>query len=60
MSPLTQQHADKHIRARRPRYAAAQVETTRQERVIFTAYVVMGALIAAFMTATSVAWALGA
>jgi hypothetical protein len=39
--------------------AVRKPETNRQERIIFTAYVVMAVLIAAFLVATGVAWTLG-
>jgi hypothetical protein len=39
--------------------AVPKPEMNRQEHVIFTAYVVMAVLIAAFLVATSVAWWLG-
>jgi hypothetical protein len=34
-------------------------EMNRQERVVFTVYVVMGAMIVAFLAATSLVWLLG-
>ena len=42
-----------------PPNAAAQPEMTRQERVIFMVYVVMGGMILAFLTATTAVWSLG-
>ena len=39
--------------------AAAGPEMNRQERVIFTVYVVMGILIVLFLAATGVVWWLG-
>jgi hypothetical protein len=59
MSTIVQSHAHNGIRALRTRDAAAEPELTRQERLISTVYLVMGALILAFLTATSVVWALG-
>jgi hypothetical protein len=50
-------------RAPRPRAgydAAAGPEMNRQERVIFTVYLVMGILIALFLAATGLLWWLGA
>jgi hypothetical protein len=59
MSTIVQYPARQATAALRPRAAAAQPELTRQERLISTVYLVMGALILAFLTATSVVWALG-
>jgi hypothetical protein len=39
--------------------AAAEPAMTRQERVIFMVYVVMGGLILAFLAATTALWAVG-
>jgi hypothetical protein len=49
-------------RAARPGFgdeAAARPELNRQERVIFTVYVVMGILIVLFLAATGLVWWLG-
>jgi hypothetical protein len=39
--------------------APAKPEMNKQERVTFTAYVVMGILIVLFLVATGVVWSLG-
>jgi hypothetical protein len=59
MSTIVQYPAHEGTRAPRTRDAAADPEMTRQERVIFTVYLAMGGLILAFLTTTSVVWALG-
>jgi hypothetical protein len=59
MSIIVQYPAHDGTRELPTRSTAAKPELTRQERVISTVYLVMGALIAAFLTATSVVWALG-
>jgi hypothetical protein len=59
MSTTVQYRADERTRASRTRNAAGVPEMTRQERVIFTVYAVMGAMIVAFLTATAALWALG-
>lgn len=59
MSTTVQYPARERTRALRTRNAAAQPEMSRQERVIFTVYVVMGAMILAFLTATTAVWSLG-
>jgi fatty acid desaturase len=59
MSTTVQHPADEPTRALRTRHAAAEPGMTRQERVIFVVYVVMGATILAFLTATTALWSLG-
>ncbi len=59
MSTIVQSRADERTRALRTRNVAGAPEMTRQERVIFMVYAVMGAMIVAFLTATTAVWALG-
>jgi hypothetical protein len=59
MSTIVQHPADERIRAPHTGNAAAEPEMTRQERLIFTVYVVMGAMIVAFLTAMTALWSLG-
>jgi hypothetical protein len=59
MSTIVQYPADERTRALPARNGAAEPEMSRQERVIFMVYVVMGAMILAFLTATTAAWSLG-
>jgi hypothetical protein len=55
VEPATERAARPSIRDE----AASRPDMNRQERVIFTAYVVMGALIVLFLAATGLAWWLG-
>jgi hypothetical protein len=60
MSTIVFQYpAHERTGALRTREAAAEPEMNRQERVIFMAYVVMGAMILSFLTATTALWSLG-
>jgi hypothetical protein len=59
MSTIVQDLANERTRALRTSNAAAEPEMSRQERVIFMVYVVMGAMILAFLTATTAVWSLG-
>jgi hypothetical protein len=51
--------ANERTRALRTRNPAAEPEMSRQERVTFMVYVVMGGMILAFLTATTAVWSLG-
>jgi hypothetical protein len=50
------QAADRAAHAREEYHGLSRPKMNRQERVIFTLYVAMGVLIAAFLVATGVVW----
>lgn len=52
-------HARTRVQERITPEALARPEMNRQERIIFTVYVVIAVLIAAFLAAMGAAWSLG-